>query len=118
MNPALRSAMTKFNNVCFLGDFNMSNIDWETYSSNCTANNEFCTMINQNNLIQLNNAISNKHDTFLNLVFASSSSLITKPVECQILFETDHIVLSYNFNSTSKVKRQIPKTVYNFKLRL
>ena len=47
MNPALRSAMTKFNNVCFLGDFHMSNIDWETYSSNCTANNDFCTMISK-----------------------------------------------------------------------
>ena len=54
MNPALRSAMTKFNNVYFLVDFNMSNIDWETYSSNCTANNDFCSMNNQNNLIQLN----------------------------------------------------------------
>ena len=30
MNPILRSAMTIFNNVCFLGDFNMNNIDWET----------------------------------------------------------------------------------------
>ena len=107
--------MTKFNNVCFLGDFNMSNIDWETYSSNCTANNDFCTMINQNNLIQLNNVISNKHGSLLDLVFASSPSLITEPVECPILFETDHTVLSFNFNLTSKVKRQIPRTVYNFK---
>ena len=76
MNPALRSAMTKFNNVYFLVDFNMSrpNIDWETYSSNCTANNDFCSMNNQNNLIQLNNVISNKHGSLLDLVFASSPS--------------------------------------------
>ena len=65
MNPVLRSAMTTFNNVCFLGDFNMSNIDWETCSSNCTANNDFCTVINQNNLIQLNNVISNTHGSLL-----------------------------------------------------
>ena len=49
------------------------------------------------------------------LVFASSPSLITEPVKCPILFETDHTVLSFNFNSTSKVRRQIPRTVYNFK---
>ena len=101
MNPVLRSAMTTFNNVCFLGDFNMSNIDWETYSYNCAANSDFCAMINQNNLIQFNNVISNKHGDLLDLVFASSPSLITEPVECPILFETDHTVLSFNFNLTS-----------------
>ena len=62
--------------------------------------------------------ISNKHGSFLDLVFVSSPSLITEPVECPILFETDHTVLSFNFNLTSKVKRQITRTVYNFKKAL
>ena len=57
MSVVLRSVMMNVNEGCFLGDFNMSNIDWKTWSYNCTANNAFCNMINQNNLIQLNNII-------------------------------------------------------------
>ena len=57
MSVVLRSVMMNVNEGCFLGGFNMSNIDWKTWSSNCTANNAFCNMINQNNLIQLNNII-------------------------------------------------------------
>ena len=72
-------------------------------------------MINQNNLIQLNNVISNKHGSLLDLVFASSPSTITEPVECPILFETDHTVLAFNFNLTFKVRRQKTRTVYSFK---
>ena len=42
----------------------------------------------------------------LDLVFASSLSLITEPVECPILFETDHTVLFFYFNLTLSVKYQ------------
>ena len=57
MSVVLRSVMKNVKEVCFLAGFNMSNIDWKTYYYNCTANNAFCNMINQNNLIQLNNII-------------------------------------------------------------
>ena len=46
MSVVLRSAMMNVNEACFLGDFNMTNIDWETFPSNCTANNAFCNIIN------------------------------------------------------------------------
>ena len=78
MNPVLRSPMTNFKKVRFLGDLIP--------------------------VILIGNSL-------LDLVFASSPSSITEPVECPLLFDTAHTVLSFNFNVISKVRRQILRTV-------
>ena len=88
ISPLLKAATSNYKNVCSLGDFNMRNIDWSNYSSNSEYGNSFCIMITENSLFQMNDIISNKHGSLLNLMFTTEHYLVDEPVECPIKFDT------------------------------
>ena len=115
VSPLLKAATSNFKNVCLLGDFNMRNIDWSNYSSKSESGNSFCNMITENSLFQMNNVISNKHGSLLDLVFTTEPNLVDQPVECPIDFDTDHSILTFKLNLSGCNKRKIPRVVYNFK---
>ena len=115
VSPLLKAATSNFKNVCLLGDFNMRNIDWSNYSSKSESGNLFCNMITENSLFQMNNVISNKHGSLLDLVFTTEPNLVDEPVECPIDFDTDHSILTFKLNLSGCNKRKIPRVVYNFK---
>ena len=73
----------------------MRNIDWSNYSSKSESGNSFCNMITENSLFQMNNVISNKHGSLLDLVFTTEPNLVDEPVECPIDFDTDHSILTF-----------------------
>ena len=50
----------------------------------------------------------------LDLVFANLSTIMSEPLECTILFDTDYRHTILYFNLSSKVKRQIATTLYIF----
>ena len=93
----------------------MRNIDWSNYSSKSESGNSFCNMITENSLFQMNNVISNKHGSLLDLVFTTEPNLVDEPVECPIDFDTDHSILTFKLNLSGCNKRKIPRVVYNFK---
>ena len=72
-------------------------------------------MITENSLFQMNNVISNKHGSLLDLVLTTEPNLVDEPVECPIDFDTDHSILTFNLNLSGCNKREIPRVVYNFK---
>ena len=63
----------------------------------------------------MNNVISNKHGSLLDLVFTTEPNLVDEPVECPIDFDTDHSILTFKLNLSGCNKRKIPRVVYNFK---
>ena len=63
----------------------------------------------------MNNVISNKHGSLLDLVFTTEPNLVDQPVECPIDFDTDHSILTFKLNLSGCNKRKIPRVVYNFK---
>ena len=110
--PLLKAATSNFKNVCLLGDFNMRNIDWYSYSSKSESGNSFCNMITEISRFQMNNAISNKHGSlFIDLVFTTEPYLVDEPVECPIEFDTDHSILTFILNLSGCNKRKIPRVV-------
>ena len=72
-------------------------------------------MITENSLFQMNNVISNKHGSLLDLVFTTEPYLVDEPVECPIDFDTDHSIHTFKVNLSGCNKRKIPRVVYNFK---
>ena len=89
---------------CLLGDFNMRTIDWSNYSSKSEFGNLFCNMITENSLFRKNNVISNKHGGLLDLVFTTEPYLVDEPVECPVEFDTDHSILTLNFQAATNEK--------------
>ena len=93
----------------------MRNIDWSDYSSKSESGNSFCNMITENSLFQMDNVISNKHGSLLDLVFTTEPYLVDKPVECPIEFDTDHSIPTFKLNISGCNKGKIPRVVYDFK---
>ena len=62
-------------------------------------------MIAENSLFQINNVISNKHGSLLDLVFTTEPYLVDEPVECPIEFDTDHLIFMFELNLSGCNKR-------------
>ena len=73
-------------------------------------------MIRENSLFLMNNVISNKHGSLLDLVLTAEPYLVDEPVEWPLEFATDHSILyTFRFNLVWCNKQQIPRVVYNCK---
>ena len=86
-----------------------------SYLNTYMHGNSFCNMITENSLFQMNNVISNKHGSLLDLMFTTEPNLVDEPVECPIDFDTDHSILTFKLNLSGCNKRKISRVVYNFK---
>ena len=74
-------------------------------------------MIREISLFLMNNVISSKHGSFLDLVFTTEPYLVDEPVEWPLEFDTDHSILyTFRFNLVGCNKQQIPRVMYNCKL--
>ena len=114
ISPLLKAATSNYKKICSLGDFNMRNIDWSDYSANSEYSNSFCNMITENSLFQMNDIISNKHGSLLDLMFTIEPYLVDEPVECPIEFATASTLINeawsiWSSTVTEHINQCIPR---------
>jgi hypothetical protein len=106
----------KYDSICLIGDFNFPNIIWtdHDYHGFCEIEKEFINCLNDFNLIQMNNVLSNTKSHILDLVISNTPELFSEVANANVDFNTDHTVLSFTLKAVSKVKHK-KRYVYNYK---
>ncbi|KAI8493903.1 hypothetical protein Bbelb_282500 [Branchiostoma belcheri] len=116
LDLTLESVHKEYSMCCVLGDFNMPRVDWD----NCVVTNEgkeadFCNMINNHFLKQINQVPSNSRHNLLDLVFTDFPDRFSTINELPAEFDTDHTLLEFSLHCRVQPKHGLPRKVFNFK---
>ena len=117
MRSILRNARNLIQNLTILaiGDFKLSEVDWNYFSSPSSYEMEFAETFLEFNLIQLVNFKTTSYK-ILDLCLSSKPERITSINEvCQNTpFSSNHKPISINLNCDRRITSQKPQKSYNF----
>ena len=102
----------KFSHVLMMGDFNLPNVDWESWNNKSdnteTQDYKFIQCIQDNILYQHVNKPTRWRGTdtphVLDLVFTNEENMVSEMEYLSSLGKSDHCVLQFQFNCYTKLK--------------
>ena len=101
-----------------LGDFNLPNINWNTFTAKGHSSEIFLDHCVENGLSQCVNSATHKHGNTLDLILCNStamSHLICNSVDCPLTSSCDHNLLSFTLSSSISLPNKTSWTYPNFK---
>jgi hypothetical protein len=116
LNTLLRNVISKYSNICLLGDFNVPGVQWKDnlYFSSCPAETTFVELIDDFGFKQLNNHPSTVHGNILDLVLVNFEPLSKVSVkQCELT--SDHKVLEFVIKCDTCRVMTKRRWVYNYK---
>jgi len=112
----LRLADQEYNKVVLLGDLNLPNIDWCSLIGNSTTENQFCDVLNDFSLTQVNNVTSNSHNHLLDVILTNVPEKCSKVEKVSSDFPTDHTILQFDLNFRTVFRQSnMKRHVYQYK---
>jgi hypothetical protein len=117
LRDILQSNSVKYNGMCIIGDFNLPNIIWnDCWGSSINTNeNLFLELCSEFSLSQINKVPSTIHGNILDLVLTNLPDTISHVVKSSLYFDSDHFLLEFNINTTTKRVRSRPREIFNYK---
>ena len=106
-DKCLKNILDKgYKNICVMGDLNFPSINWDSVTSDEALASDFCEIIENYNLVQINvNPSRSINNNILDLVLVSNPELFTKVNTEGTLFNSDHYMVS--FGATQKIKSDV-----------
>jgi len=88
--------------IILLGDFNLPDVEWATYSGSSLRSNQFCDLLFQLNLSQLVNEPTHNKGNILDLIITNNDDIVYNVHIYPSVYQpisTDHFVISFCVNS-------------------
>ncbi len=103
--------------IVFTGDFNMPNIDWDSYSSNDNVDQLFLDSFSNLGFEQLVNSPTHVKGNILDLVLTDKPQLIgdIKVSSSNLPCKSDHYSITFTIKSKVKRVKTVKRDAYNFK---
>ena len=115
------STLTSTANVILLGDFNASDVNWDTFTSNNANSDYLCDFVIDHNMFQQVNKPTHIHGNILDLVITSDPNLITDLVvhPPNLSLQSDHSIVTFSIHAVvHHHRREVSQLAYDFNKRL
>ena len=100
-----------------IGDFNLSDVTWDSPTATSSASRNFCDFIFDNALLQINDKPTHTGGNILDLIITNSDDCVRNLT----IHSSGHLVISHHFTLTFHLStplpsysRYIPKYVYDY----
>ena len=107
----------KFVKVFFIGDLNLSNVNWPSLASTSAIEQNFLNTFSNLGMVQLISQPTHKFGNMLDVLYTNSEQSIGKLniLDIDSIVNSDHTPITFDINFNIKKKKPVKRKIYNFK---